>query len=239
MKKWITKSGLEILRLAGGMSKVFAIKKENRFLLIDTGRKSSRRALLHGINRIEDSGCSLAALILTHAHYDHTANIAAILANHKVPVIINQRDAVYLESGRSASIRGTVPVIRFLVKRLEKGFQLLAQYQPVKSNLQVDDELTLETLGFEEVDLLYTPGHTMGSQSIIVDHEVALVGDTMFGIVPRSIFPPFAQDVDLLVNSWSCLLKTGCSVFLPSHGSSNAREVVEKEYRKYQIRRVL
>jgi len=61
---------------------------------------------------------------------------------------------------------------------------------------------------------------------------MAFVGDTMFGIFPGSVFPPFAEDPRQLINSWGQLLDTGCSLFLPSHGSANTRELVQKEYHK-------
>ena len=232
MKKWTTKSGIEVIRLVSGMSNVFAVRKENRFLLVDTGRRMSRRKLLRRIDWMETGGCKLAALIFTHAHYDHTANAKDVLTGHDVPVIINKRDAAYFESGRSAPIKGTVPVIRFLVKQLEQHLMPFVEYPPVKSDIQVDRQMNLVELGFQEVQILHTPGHTLGSQSVIVENEIALVGDAMFGCFPGSIFPPFAQDTELLTESWRHMIDTGCAIFLPSHGTEDTRELVEKEWRK-------
>lgn len=104
----------------------------------------------------------------------------------------------------------------------------------MKSGIQVDLQMNLEEVGFKEVQLLYTPGHTLGSQSVIVENEIALVGDAMFGCFPGSIFPPFAQDTELLTQSWSHMIDTGCTVFLPSHGTGNTRELVEKECRNHK-----
>jgi hypothetical protein len=67
---------------------------------------------------------------------------------------------------------------------------------------------------------------------VIVNGELALVGDAMFGVFRNSIFPPFADDVPQMVKSWGKLLDTGCSLFLPSHGSANSRALVEREYTK-------
>ena len=39
------------------------------------------------------------------------------------------------------------------------------------------------------------PAVAMNGDAIVVDDEIALVGDTMFGIWPGSAFPPFATDV--------------------------------------------
>lgn len=79
-----------------------------------------------------------------------------------------------------------------------------------------------------------TPGHTCGSVSLIVDGEIAVVGDAMVG--RRSIFPPFADDVPELVRSWQKLLDTGCGLFLPAHGRAKGRETLESSYHKQRNR---
>jgi glyoxylase-like metal-dependent hydrolase (beta-lactamase superfamily II) len=104
---------------------------------------------------------------------------------------------------------------------------------PCRPDILVDDELSLADFGFN-ARIVYTPGHSPGSQSVIVDGEIALVGDAMFGIVPGSAFPPFASDVPLLVDSWGKLLVTGCRLFLPAHGTANSRLLVQRDFDKFR-----
>lgn len=54
----------------------------------------------------------------------------------------------------------------------------------------------------------------------------------VFGVFPGSIFPPFADNEGLMVESWKKLLDTGCKIFLPAHGSERSRELVQKQYDK-------
>ncbi len=68
---------------------------------------------------------------------------------------------------------------------------------------------------------------------MIVNNEIALVGDAMVGMFKNSIYPPFACDTEQMVESWGKLLETGCSLFLPAHGTENSRELVEKQYNTY------
>lgn len=79
---------------------------------------------------------------------------------------------------------------------------------------------------------MHTPGHSIGSMSIIVDNEVAIVGDSMFGVFKWSVFPPFAEDCKQMIQSWGKLLETNCSIFIPSHGTENNRLLVQKDYKK-------
>jgi len=64
---------------------------------------------------------------------------------------------------------------------------------------------------------------------------VALVGDTMFGIFPWTVMPPFANDKQQLLKSWEKLLETLCKLFVPSHGTANKRDLVEKDLVKKLI----
>jgi len=66
--------------------------------------------------------------------------------------------------------------------------------------------------------------------------KISIVGDAMFGVSKRSIFPPFADDEPEMVKSWKKLLNTGSSLFLPSHGNENSREKVESNYIKYSLK---
>jgi hydroxyacylglutathione hydrolase len=95
----------------------------------------------------------------------------------------------------------------------------------------VDDRFDLNEFGFNAY-LMHNPGHTGGSMSLIVDDEIAIVGDAMFGVFKWSVFPPFAEDSAQMIKSWGKLLATNCSLFLPSHGSANIRMLVEKDLKK-------
>jgi glyoxylase-like metal-dependent hydrolase (beta-lactamase superfamily II) len=64
------------------------------------------------------------------------------------------------------------------------------------------------------------------------------VGDAMFGVFWWSVFPPFADDVPIMIRSWGKLLNTGSKLFLPGHGTENSRELLEKQYNKYKLKYV-
>lgn len=107
------------------------------------------------------------------------------------------------------------------------------KYKPAVVDIEVEDKYDLSSFGFNAY-IIHTPGHTYGSMSIIVDNEIALVGDAMSGLF-NSICPPFALDTKLMAESWKRLLDTGCSVYLPSHGTEDSREFVSKQYEKYSL----
>ncbi|NCB09071.1 MAG: MBL fold metallo-hydrolase [Bacteroidia bacterium] len=229
MKSWKTKSGYTVTRVLSGRSNVFLLSNGINHILIDTGIKMMGDVLLRRLKR--QNITRLDALILTHSHFDHAGNAAWIKEKFNVPVIIHQSETQNLVSGEMVAIQGTNRFSRGVVYVLGTFFKHGFKCEPCPYDISIGEKFDLAPFGFQAF-VMHTPGHTVGSVSVIVDDEIALVGDAMFGIFSGSVFPPFAQNPEVMVQSWAKLLEPGCSVFLPSHGSANHRNLVEKDYRK-------
>ncbi len=229
MKKWKTKSGYEIIRILSGRSNVFLLSNGKKNILIDTSvsrlwNELQKRLELLGIKTID-------YLILTHSHFDHAANAGRIKEKFNSKVIIQINEEKYLSNGENILPKGTVfftrPILNLLGKRLIHIFK----YEQCQPDLLIESKYDLKEFG-DNVYLMHTPGHTIGSMSIIVDNEIALVGDAMFGVFKWSVFPPYADDEEMMIRSWGKLLETNCSKFIPSHGTSNNRLLVQRDYNK-------
>jgi hydroxyacylglutathione hydrolase len=146
-------------------------------------------------------------------------------------VIAHKSEAQYLESGNSPLPDGTISVTKFLIDHWGPKVQSRVKYEPCKVDIQIEDSFDLSEFGYY-ARIIHTPGHTSGSLSVIVDDEIAIVGDTLFGEVPNSVFPPFADNVQQLITSWGMLLETRCDLFLPAHGFPISRKLLEKCYKK-------
>lgn len=230
MKSWTTSGGYKILKILSGRSNVFLLRNRQSVILIDTSAGFMWNALQRNLDRTGIDRIDL--LILTHSHFDHAANANKIKEKYNAQVIIHDSEAGYLLSGTNILPAGTNPVIAFIVRVFARQFISFARYQPCKADLTVESYYDLSGYGFNAF-LMHTPGHTKGSLSLIIDNEIAIVGDTMFGVFPWTIFPPFASDPEQMVKSWEKLLDTKCKLFLPSHGSANKRSLVEKDLIKF------
>jgi hydroxyacylglutathione hydrolase len=229
MKTWKTKNGHKIIKVLAGRSNVYLVSYGDKNILVDTSpgsrwKKLDRRLRGMGIERLD-------ALILTHTHYDHAGNATRIQGKYRTKVIVHRFEAPFLEEGDGVIPEGTHALTRFLVKRLGRFFSRHVHYEPCRPDILVDEMLSLADCGVH-ARIIHTPGHSPGSMSVIVDDEIALVGDAMFGIFPWSVFPPFASDARQMAESWGKLLETGCRLFLPSHGTANGRKLVQKDYDK-------
>jgi len=229
MKNWETKNGYKINRVLAGRSNVFLLSKRGKNILVDTSpsncwKKLDRRLAGMGLDRLD-------ALILTHTHYDHAGNAARIQDKYQAPVIVHRSEGPFLARGEGIVPQGANRLGRLLIDGIGKNFAPDLACPPCRPDILVDDIFSLAEYGFNAY-IMHTPGHSPGSQSVIVDDAIALVGDAMFGVFPWSVFPPFAGDAGQMVESWGKLLATNCRLFLPAHGTADSCQLVQKDYNK-------
>jgi hydroxyacylglutathione hydrolase len=229
MKKWAT-DNCTVYQVLDGRSNSFLISSSDNFILIDTGRKNSEKKLTNRVNDIVGNN-RLSCLILTHTHFDHAENGAKMKNLYDCPVIVHESEAEYLNVGNSPLPKGTNLATGFLVDKFRKKARSRYKYEPLTPDIVVDERYDLDPLGFNAY-IIHTPGHSVGSISVVIDDTIAVVGDAMFGVFGNSIYPPFADNPKLLIKSWSKLLETGCKLFLPGHGKEISKELLYKKWSK-------
>mgnify|MGYP001060457517 FL=1 len=228
-------SGCTIDQILSGRCNAFLLSNGDRHILVDTGRMHSEKRLVDRLIESGVDGRNLSALVLTHTHFDHAENAAAVKTIFGAKIIVHRSEADFLNSGDSPLPQGTIFPARWLIRLFGASLQRRFLYRPTAGDLLVDQGLDLLDFGFSAT-VLHLPGHSSGSLSLIVENEIALVGDTLFGVIRGSVRPPFADDPALLVRSWRRLLDTGCRVFLPGHGRPIGRDLLQSQYERYRPR---
>jgi glyoxylase-like metal-dependent hydrolase (beta-lactamase superfamily II) len=231
MKKWKTKNGYEIFRVSAGRSHVFLISTGKGNLLVDTGWKFSFTGLRRNISSLQLSH-PINYLILTHSHFDHCYKASAIRLLENCKILISEHDKRSTQNGYTTIPGGTLAITRVLASIGKALGRRWFGYPPFNPDRIIGEELDLSPEGYA-VKIISTPGHTKGSVTILIDQEIAIVGDTLIGLFRNSVFPPFADDQKEMIRSWGKLLETECRLFLPGHGREITRELLEKEYNKY------
>jgi len=232
MKSWKTKSGVEIFQVLKNRSNSYLIVSENGNVLIDTGRRSAFLKLRKNIDELKLPQKEIDLLILTHTHYDHCQNASALQKLYGCRTVVSESEAKFAENGYTPLPNGT-----FLMTRLISRLGTLIGrrrygYQPFIPDIKIAGNLDLEKFN---IRIISTPGHSSGSISVVVEDEIAIVGDTLFGAFRNSVFPPFADDVEEMVKSWGRLLKTNCYTFLPGHRNEIKRELLKDEFESYHL----
>lgn len=229
LNKYITKSGYSVAIILKKRCNIIFVTNKKTNLIIDSNRKKNRKLLSSGFSNYGIS--KIDFLFLTHSHFDHSENAQYIKSKFNSKVIIHKSEAAFLSNGYSPLPSGTFPVTRLLINIIGKRIQHRFAYEPCIPDIVFDDNFSLNGLGFNGY-IMHTPGHSVGSSSLILDDEICIAGDSMFGIFKNSIFPPYADDTRQLVSSWEKLLNTNCKLFIPSHGTPKSRDILHKCYKK-------
>lgn len=225
MKTYETRKGTKIYKLLGGRSNIFLVDTGTQKLVIDSSHRLyasiiRRRFRKLNINHID-------YLILTHTHFDHTGNAALIQNEFGAKTAVHHTEADYLRNGRSPLPAGVNAFSKWILKHLGPIIVGTPVCNPCEANIILNNGDEFQDKN-SEISILHTPGHSIGSVCIIIDHEFAIAGDTIFGIFPWSSFPPFADDVKLLKESRKKLAETNCHTFLPAHGRAVSRKLLIK-----------
>jgi hydroxyacylglutathione hydrolase len=220
---------------AGGAN-VYLVVNGSQSILIDAGDKEAPKKVLQKLGESGLEPQDVKLIILTHTHSDHCGGLKELQDVTQANILVHESEAEGLTQGYGGFPKGTTllgKVISFIGRRLAKRS---GRYAAVRPDISITDRFDLEPY---EVNgyVLPTPGHSTGSLCVIMDGKTALVGDTLFGISRRSVFPPFADDVDELLKSWKLLIDTGCQHFLPGHGRSISIDELRTNYEGAQSRR--
>ena len=116
-------------------------------------------------------GASLAAIVLTHGHFDHIGAVRELIERTGARLMIHGDDA-----DRLASAEGTGGALF--------GFHVTA---PPPDRVLAEGDVV--TAGGVRLEVIHTPGHTPGCISLVADGHL-FSGDTLFaGSVGRTDFP--------------------------------------------------
>jgi glyoxylase-like metal-dependent hydrolase (beta-lactamase superfamily II) len=212
-----------------GMVNCFVLKSEQT-ILIDAGVSGQMDRLLAGIKAANLEPTDIDLLLFTHSHTDHTGMAKEILELSQAQTACHMLEKDYLESGKSPHPRGTNAVGKFVAALMK----LMPQSEKSPINIDTtfgDDDFSLGVYGIPG-KVVYTPGHTLGSVSVLLDSGEAIVGDLAMNAMKlrgKPGLPIFAEDVGLVKSSWMKLLDLGAKVIYPSHGEPFSAEVLRQE----------
>jgi len=136
----------------------FAINKETKeALVIDPGEEAARL-----MQQIKAQGLTVAAILLTHGHFDHAGAAEELSALCNAPIYAHEAEKETLESEKL------------------NACWMIGKKETYRADLFVKDEQELDLAGFH-IRVLFTPGHTKGGCCYYFPYEnVVFSGDTLF-----------------------------------------------------------
>jgi hydroxyacylglutathione hydrolase len=199
-------------------------------ILIDAGVPGLMKLFLRKLANFGVQPEEIDLVIITHAHADHTGMAMKIKELTGAKIAIHQRDKVWLESGKMPIPRGAT----VLGKIASSFLKLIPKITvpPALADIVLEDEnYLLNDYGIPG-KIVYTPGHTMGSVSVLLDTGEAFVGDLAMSarfMRFRPGYSIFADDIELIQQSVKKLLGLGMKTIYPAHGRPFSADVFRRK----------
>jgi glyoxylase-like metal-dependent hydrolase (beta-lactamase superfamily II) len=170
-------------------------------------------------------------IILSHGDFDHVGGTKLLKEMTGAKVAIHEHDRLNLEEGIFHWPEGVTAWGKFSRWLLKPVLKKMWSFSPVPADIILDDNgLSLEEFGIAG-KIIFTPGHTFGSVSVVLDSGDALIGCLAHNrppFVTKPSLPIYAKDIELLKNSWKTVLKQGASTIYPGHGKPFPAEIIHK-----------
>ena len=146
------------------------------WVLVDTGIKGSENKIIAMAESVFGPGAKPNAIILTHAHSDHTGSLEALLKIWDVPVYAHELELPYI-TGKS-SYPPPDPTVGGGIMSL---LSVLLRIKPINIGSRaraIDLENGISEL--PEWKIIHTPGHTPGHISLFLPLNTTLIAGDAF-----------------------------------------------------------
>jgi len=220
---------LEIFRVKLGLNSCYLIRGKD-IVMIDGGMPNKLKVLKRVLTRLDISPSDIKLIVLTHSHFDHSGSAQEIreFTGGKIAVHVSER--TYLENGGMIIPKGvnfygkiTKPWLFAIFKKIS--------FPKFKPDILITDEpYPLKAYGIDG-NIIHTPGHTVGSISVILDSGEAFVGCMAHNGFPFRFHPGlpiYAQDIEAIKKCWKILIGRGIKMIYPGHGKPFPVEVIKK-----------
>ncbi len=206
-----------IVQIPLTISNAFLIKGA-RPILVDTGSPDEAGAILVALKREHVEVRDLALIVHTHGHSDHCGSTWELKQISRAPTAIHKSDADMLRRGRNNPVIPTNLTARVIRSLFSQTFRRL------EPDILIANEMDLGPYGVNG-RIIFSPGHTAGSISVVLENNEAIAGDLMMGGYLGGQFfpglpgyPYFADDLNTLRASIKKLMGLSVSRVYVGHG---------------------
>jgi len=193
---------------------VYLVVDGGQGALIDAGYADevslqARLEYLRGIPELQ-----LEYIVLTHHHIDHASGARRLREATGARICLHPRAERTLREWKESAPQD-LPPAGSLEERVRAWRQEAAQ---ATADRLVEDGDTI-AVGGVTIEVVHTPGHTLGSICLYLREERALfTGDTVLGLGTVAIAPPPHGDMGLYIQSLERLKGYDAALLLPGHG---------------------
>ncbi len=212
-----------------GVGRCYVIQGE-RTILIDAGGPRQAAHFRQAMKALAIDLHSVRLIVITHGHWDHIGSARDIQDMTGARIAMHHRERDWLEESMKV-LSPAATLWGHVVRAMMVPLLPLIHFPATNVTVVVGNEgASLLEYGIPG-RVLYTPGHSAGSVSVLLDTGEAFVGDLAMNEFPlrlRPGLPIFAEDMEKVRDSWRRLLAEGAKTVYPAHGKPFAAEIIRK-----------
>ena len=222
--------GAQVDTIELGIGHSYVIKDEGA-IIVDSGDTNKAKEFIERMKKTSSNPEDIKLIVITHGHFDHVGTAAELKEITNAKIAMHEKEKDWLEKGLKPLPPGLNIWGSFLCVLMKAFFTPFRTIKPTTVDVVLDDnEFSLEEYGIAG-KVIYTPGHSSGSVSVLLESGEAFVGDLAMNAPPMRFspgLPVFGDDMDTIKNSWRILLDHGAKTVYPGHGDSFPVTVIEK-----------
>lgn len=202
---------LKVTRIKGGTDNCYLVSDEKKAILIDTASGASLDKVMSECDKYD-----MRLIVLTHVHFDHAENAAALSKRYNIPVALHKLDEELFESYDKQPLKPYGIVGRIVLSLSLKVLRNTRLERPERLVYVMEgDDLAAYGINAKIIEL---PGHTHGSIGIDVDGTHMFVGDALDNWVRPGIGHLY-HDRDEIVISAEKIRNLGDRTVYYGHGN--------------------
>ena len=214
-----------------GLDQCYLLQGEG-VILIDGGESGKADLFRRAIDGLSIDPGEIQLIVLTHGHWDHIGSARDIKQLTGAKIAMHERDRLLLEKPqRPPPLPPGVTAWGRLLIRMFAVYARSVEIPATAVDIVLDDEgLPLAEFGIPG-RVIYTPGHSLGSVSILLETGEAFVGDLAISQPPVRFSPGlsiFAEDIEEVKQSCRVLLDLGAETIYPAHGKPFAAALLRR-----------
>lgn len=163
----------EIKRIKGGTDNCYIVSHGKDAILFDTGSGASREQVIEECGKYD-----LKLVVLSHTHFDHAENAAAVSERFNVPVAYHKADDELFDNYDAQTLKSYGPV-GFVILKVSLTQLRKTKVTRPSNRFFIKEGDTLADYGFPDVKVVELPGHTKGSIGLLVSGTSLLAGDAL------------------------------------------------------------
>jgi glyoxylase-like metal-dependent hydrolase (beta-lactamase superfamily II) len=220
---------IKIYSVRFGINRCYLIQDQG-MIMIDGGPPNKLPAFQKFIRRIAIDPTVIRLIVLTHGDFDHVGSASEIRSLTGAKIAIHENDRAHVEQAIYNFPPGTTVWGKLLHAVLNPALKPVMRFTGATCDIVLtDSDHPLNEYGIKG-KIIYTPGHTKGSVSVLLDTGEAFVGCMAHNNIPfrlRPGLPIFAEDIDAIGQSWKKLIEGGAQMIYPAHGSPFPVDVIK------------